>query len=132
MTIKIQTKVLSDLAMTLAVEEWIFFGPQKLGGSSSYMIIRGVSMNPSIHSGDLVIVRERSSYPIRAVVAYRDTLAKQNVLHRIIAIKGGRYTFKGDNNPGSDAFQSSKAQLIGEKWIQIPYAGRALELSLIH
>lgn len=126
MTIKIQTVVLGALVLALAVVGWIFFAPTQLGGSTSYMIIRGVSMNPSIHSGDLVIVRKRSSYPVHAVVAYRDTLAKQNILHRIIAIKGDRYTFQGDNNPKPDAFQPTKAQLMGEKWIQIPYAGRAL------
>jgi len=127
MTIKIQTIVLSALALALAGAAWIFFAPTQIGGSTSYMIIRGVSMNPSIHSGDLVIVRERSSYPVRGVVAYHDTLDKQTVLHRIIAIKGDHYTFKGDNNPKPDPFQPTKAQLIGEKWIQIPYAGRALE-----
>lgn len=127
MTIKIQTIALSALALALAALAWFFFAPTQIGGSTSYMIIRGISMNPSIHSGDLVIVRERSSYPLDAVVAYRDTLDKQNVLHRIIAIKGDRYTFKGDNNPKSDPYQPTKADLIGEKWIQIPYAGRALE-----
>jgi hypothetical protein len=84
-------------------------------------------MNPSIHSGDRVIVRKRSSYPIQSVAAYRDTLDKQNVLHRIVAIDGNGYTFKGDNNPSADAFHPTKAQVIGEKWIQIPYAGNALE-----
>lgn len=127
MTIKIQTIVLSALALALAVAAWFFFAPTQIGGSTSYMIIRGISMNPSIHSGDLVIVHKRSSYPVHAVVAYRDTLDKQNVLHRIIAIKGDRYTFKGDNNPKSDPYQPTKSDLIGEKWIQIPYAGRALE-----
>ena len=127
MTIKIQTIVLSALALALAVVAWFFFAPTQIGGSTSYMIIRGISMNPSIHSGDLVIVREQSSYPVNAVVAYRYTLDKQNVLHRIIAIKGDRYTFKGDNNPKSDPYQPTKSDLIGEKWIQIPYAGRALE-----
>lgn len=126
MTIKIQTIVLSALALALAVGAWIFFAPTQIGGSTSYMIIRGISMNPSIQSGDLVIVRERSSYALNTVVAYRDTLDKQNVLHRIVEIKGDRYTFKGDNNPKPDPYQPTKAELIGEKWIQIPYAGRAL------
>ncbi|MHB8059960.1 MAG: signal peptidase I [Gaiellaceae bacterium] len=127
MTIKIQTIVLGTLALALVVLGWLFFAPTQIGGSTSYMIIRGISMNPSIHSGDLVIVRERSSYSVNTVVAYRDTLDKQNVLHRIVAVKGDSYTFKGDNNPKPDPFQPAKAQLIGEKWIQIPYAGRALE-----
>jgi signal peptidase I len=126
MKIQVQTILVGFLALVVGVVGWIYFAPTQLGGSTSYMIIRGVSMNPSIHSGDLVIIRKRSSYPIHTVVAYRDTLTKQNILHRIIAIKGDHYTFKGDNNPSPDAFQPTKAQLMGEKWIQIPYAGSAL------
>ncbi|MGD0167488.1 MAG: S24 family peptidase [Gaiellaceae bacterium] len=129
MKIRISTIAISILALAVAAVGWIFFAPTQLGGSTSYMIIRGVSMHPTIHAGDLVIVRKQSSYPVGAVVAYRDTLSKQTILHRIVARSGDKYVFQGDNrktNPHPDAFRPTKAQLMGTKWILIPYAGRAL------
>ena len=130
MTVKIQTIVVGVLALAIAAVAWIFFAPTQLGGSTSYMIIRGVSMHPSIHGGDLVIVRRQSDYRIGEVVAYRDTLDKQTVLHRIVGRDGSKYVFQGDNrqtNKSPDAFHPTKAQLVGRKWLLIPYAGRVLE-----
>ena len=127
MKIQIQTIFVGVLALVVGVVGWIYFAPTQLGGSTSYMIIRGVSMQPSIHAGDLVIVREQSDYPIGAVVAYRDTLSKQTVLHRIVARDGSRYVFKGDANLARDAFQPTKDQMMGQKWILLPYAGTTLE-----
>ena len=127
MKIRIQTIFVGVLALVVGVVGWIYFAPTQLGGSTSYMIIRGVSMQPSIHAGDLVIVRKQSDYPVGAVVAYRNTLDKQTVLHRVVARDGSRYVFKGDANLARDAFQPTESGLMGEKWIQLPYAGTALE-----
>jgi signal peptidase I len=127
MKIQIHTIFVGVLALVVGVVGWIYFAPTQLGGSTSYMIIRGVSMHPSIHAGDLVIIRKRSDYPIGAVVAYHDTLSKQTVLHRIVARNGSRYVFKGDANLARDAFQPTKGQMMGQKWILLPYAGTALE-----
>ena len=130
MTIRIQSILTGVLVLAVVVVGWLFFAPTQLGGPASYMIIRGVSMHPSIHAGDLVIVRKRSSYSVGEVVAYRDTLSKQTILHRIVARDGARYVFQGDNratNPHPDAFRPTQANLMGQKWILIPYAGRVLE-----
>ena len=39
-----------------------------------------------------------SHYKVGDIVAYRSTMLHIVVLHRIIAVKGDRYVFKGDNN----------------------------------
>ena len=44
------------------------------------------------------MVRPADDYKVGDIVAYRSTMLHVVVLHRIIAIKGDRYVFKGDNN----------------------------------
>jgi signal peptidase I len=110
----------------ILVGVWFFLAPTQLGGSNSMLIIKGVSMKPSISQGDLVVVRRQPDYSIGEVAAYHDTLSKQRVLHRIIAHEGDRYVFKGDNNTAKDAFKPTKDQILGKEWLRIPKAGNVL------
>ncbi len=80
-------------------------------------------MEPSFHTGDLAIVRPRSHYRVGEVVAYHSTLLHVVVLHRIIAVHGGHYTFKGDNNHFIDPTHPTRAQLVGALWIHVPRGG---------
>jgi hypothetical protein len=77
---------------------WIFFAPSKLGGSSTYAVTSGVSMQPLLYKNDLAIVRAQSTYHVGDVVLYNSAVLGKPVLHRIILIQNGQYYFKGDNN----------------------------------
>src|SRR3954447_20753852 len=87
-------------ATTIAVlgAAWFFVWPAQLGGKTSYAVTFGISMEPHFHSGDLIVLHSHSSYRVGDVVAYHSHDLHKNVLHRIVAIRDGRYTFKGDNN----------------------------------
>ena len=102
---------------------WWFFAPRQLGGRTSYAVTFGVSMEPHFHRGDLVVLRQRSSYAVGDVVAYHSRYLDRNVLHRIIAIHDGRYTFRGDNNGFVDPEHPTKPDLVGAEWIHLPGAG---------
>lgn len=102
---------------------WWFFAPTQLGGKTSYAVTFGVSMEPHFHQGDLVVLRRQSRYHVGEVVAYRSHDLKKNVLHRIIAVHGGRFTFKGDNNDFVDPERPTQADLVGAEWLHIPSAG---------
>src|SRR5690348_5599455 len=77
---------------------WFLLAPPLLGGSTSYVIVKGTSMTPRFRGGNLVLLRHRSSYRVGEVVGYRSALLHHVVMHRIVAIKDGRFLFKGDNN----------------------------------
>jgi signal peptidase I len=122
-------KQLLSLALGLIVlgSLWFWFAPAPLGGSTTYVVTRGISMEPHFHTGDLAIVRRQSSYHVGEVVAYQNNMLHTIVLHRIIGRAGGRYTFKGDNNSFVDPERPLASQLIGALWLHIPGAGGDLQ-----
>lgn len=114
------------LSVVVVGAVWWFFAPPQLGGRTSYAVTFGSSMEPHFHHGDLVVLRQRSSYAVGDVVAYYSHDLRKNVLHRIIAIHDGRYTFKGDNNNFVDPEHPTEADLVGAEWMHLPRAGNWL------
>jgi signal peptidase I len=108
------------------VGAWIFLAPTSVGGSTSYVTTRGASMAPRFKTGDLAVVRRSDHYRVGQVVAYRSSVLRTVVMHRIIARKGDRYVFKGDANDFVDPGPPTRAQLIGALWVRVPAGGRAL------
>jgi signal peptidase I len=106
---------------------WFYVAPIPLGGSTSYVVTHGVSMEPLFHTGDLAIVRSKPSYRVGEIVAYRNKMLHTIVLHRIIGREGRRYIFKGDNNNFVDPEHPRASQLIGGLWIHIAGGGTRLE-----
>ncbi len=124
-----RTKKLLSCALGLIVLgcAWFYFAPVGLGGSTSYVVTDGVSMEPRFHTGDLAIVRSRSSYQVGEIVAYRNKMLHTIVLHRIIGRAGTRYIFKGDNNHFVDFEHPAASQLIGALWLHVPGLGSDLQ-----
>ena len=88
-----------------AAAAWFFLAPVQLGGSTSYAVIYGSSMEPHLHRGDLVILRSQSGYERGQVVGYHSRELHRNVLHRIVGVRGSHFVFKGDNNSFLDPEQ---------------------------
>ena len=121
-------RFVSLAAVVVAVAAaWFFLAPVQLGGSTSYAVIYGSSMEPHLHRGDLVILRGQSSYQRGEVVGYHSRELHRNVLHRIVGVHGGHFVFKGDNNSFLDPEQPARSQLFGHEWIVLPGVGSWLE-----
>lgn len=105
---------------------WTGLLPQQLGGKMSYVITDGVSMLPRFHAGDLVILRREPSYHVGEVAAFHNQQLHVIVMHRIVAIHGDRYVFKGDNNDFITAYEPTKSQIVGAEWLHLSGAGRIL------
>jgi signal peptidase I len=102
---------------------WLTIWPAQLGGGADYVTTFGNSMEPGIHSGDLIITKPASSYGPGDAVAYRSDALRTVVLHRIVSVEDGRYTFQGDNNSWLDPTPPTEEQLVGKMWVLVPQGG---------
>ena len=118
--------LLSATLVVLAVAAWLVLAPTQIGGETSYVTTSGISMAPRFHTGDLAVVRPAQRYKVGDIVAYRSTMLHTVVLHRIIAIKGDRYAFKGDNNNFVDPTRPVRADLVGRLSLRVAHGGRVL------
>jgi signal peptidase I len=123
----IKKLISSALGLIVLGSLWFYFAPAPLGGSSTYVVTHGISMEPRFHTGDLAIVHSQSSYHVGEIVAYENKMLHTIVLHRIIGRSGNRYLFKGDNNNFVDFEHPLGKQLVGALWLHIPGAGATLK-----
>ena len=119
------------VAVLLVIAGWVaFLRPPGLGGDVSYIVVRGTSMLPAIHTGDLVIVRAAPEYGPDDVVAYRvpdgELGAGQLVIHRILRETDGRFVMQGDNNTEPDPWQPARGDIVGRPWVLVPGIGALL------
>jgi signal peptidase I len=114
------------LTIALCLAAWMALAPPQLGGSTSYVVTTGVSMLPRYHAGDLVLLRHQSSYRVGEVAAYQNPQLGVTVMHRIVAIQGDHYVFKGDNNDFTDNYEPTASQIVGAEWVHLPGWGNVL------
>ncbi len=106
------------LAVALVVLGW----PQALGGVASYVVVSGVSMEPTYETGDLVVTRSASDYDVGDVIAFRTE--EGDVIHRII---GGNATdgfrTQGDNVDRADPYLPRPEDIRGRALFHVPAIG---------
>ena len=69
-------------------------------GYGAAVVLSG-SMEPTLSTGDLIIVKETTEFNVNDVVVYQD--GHSLVVHRIIAVDGENITTQGDANNAADA-----------------------------
>ena len=117
------------LAAVGIVLAFLLAAPASLGGTTTWVSTTGVSMEPEIHSGDLVIARPAATYRTGDAVAYRSQeLGGTVVLHRIVGGSPTGFITRGDNNSWLDPDRPSSEQILGRMWIHIPGGGRMLSV----
>jgi signal peptidase I len=121
-----QKLVAGALALLTLALAWFFLAPTFIGGSTTYVVTDGVSMQPHFHTGDIALVRGRPSYHVGEIVAYRSRTLNTIVLHRIVGKAGDRYLFKGDNNDFIDPEHPRRSQLVGALWVRLPTLAQRL------
>ena len=111
--------------VVLAVAAFVLW-PERWGGSMTYVITSGSSMEPSFEQGDLAILRSSSDYEAGDVAAYDSTELKKIVMHRITEESDKGYTFQGDNNDFLDPETVTDDQMLGELVVRVPSVGTYL------
>jgi signal peptidase len=101
--------------------------PLSLGGSTSYVIVHGLSMDPTYKSGDLVVTRTESSYHIGDIIAYKipkpSPIAGHMVIHRVKEITPKGILTKGDNRETEDQWYLHHDDIVGKAVLHIPMPG---------
>src|SRR5690349_16962017 len=108
--------LLAALMLVLTGATWLTLAPAQLGGQSTYVIVNGNSMEPVLHTGDLVILHTAADYQTGEIVTYRHPQIG-TVIHRIIGRDSGRYIFRGDHNSWIDDYRPSRDALLGKLWL---------------
>lgn len=111
----------------------ILTGTRELYGYRVYTVTSG-SMEPTISTGSLIVVRARSDYGVNDIATYKSpTIANKIVTHRIVeeTRKADRpaYIFKGDANDARDVDVVPQTNLIGAYLFGIPLIGYVIEFA---
>ncbi|MBU0974881.1 signal peptidase I [Patescibacteria group bacterium] len=97
----------------------------KLFGSTFYVIQSG-SMEPSIMTGDLILIHSQSNYAKNDVITFIDESSRV-VTHRINSVTASdsvaEFITKGDANPYQDFEIVLAANVLGKVALVIPKAG---------
>lgn len=114
------------LAATTVLVAWFFvLRPTSLGGPAGYAMVTGPSMEPTFHTGDLVITERADTYAVGDIVLFR--VKNALVIHRIVGgdpVKG--YVTRGDNNGVEDGFRPTIEAVDGKAWLRLPGVGNAI------
>jgi signal peptidase I len=106
--------------------------PTTLGGKTGFTLVSGSSMEPTFHTGDLVITRQESRYRTGDVIVYRIATGPQEglrVIHRVSDVQAdGTMTTHGDNNQSVDSWIVAPQDVSGRQWIMIPNGQRIIGL----
>lgn len=112
--------------LLLAVSAFVLW-PERWGGSMTYVITSGTSMQPGFVAGDLAVLRAASDYRVGDVAAYDSSELKKIVMHRITKETDEGYTFQGDNNDFLDPETVTDEQMLGKLVLRVPGVAKYLE-----
>ena len=114
------------LGVVVVVPFWfLFLAPRSLGGPLTVVSVYGASMEPTLHAGDLSILRTADRYEVGDIVAF-DIPEGGTVIHRIIDVSPDGYRFQGDNRGTPDQWVLDERVMRGRQVLAIPSGADAL------
>jgi signal peptidase I len=116
-------------AVLVLVLAWDLIAPVQLGGRVSYVNVRGISMEPTLVTGDLLVMRRQAAYDVGQIVAFETDMSGAIVVHRVVDVVGERYLLKGDNNAFIDRFTPTADEIVGAEALTIPGGERIATLA---
>lgn len=111
----------------------VFAWPTQWGGKTTYIVVRGTSMQPHFHTGDIVIARATDDHQVGDILVYAvpdgTTGAGKLIMHRLKEIRpDGTYVIQGDNRDTPDQFKIGPENVVGEERWHIPQIGIVMSL----
>jgi len=125
-TIKIILKIIYNTLFVLLVLTSIFViltTYDIIKGYNFYTVMSG-SMEPTIHTGSIVAVKQTNDYEINEVITVKmKNDPNQTYTHRIIDTTDEGYITKGDANESEDPDMATNDLIVGEVLFGIPLIG---------
>ncbi|WP_421732298.1 signal peptidase I [Cellulomonas sp.] len=101
--------------------------PTNLGGCTTLTIVTGQSMEPTFHTGDLVVTRCTSPSVGDVIVYQPHELDGPRIIHRVIGGDASGWEIQGDNNDWVDPFSPTGDEVLGVQWFSVPKVGLAVQ-----
>lgn len=103
-------------------------------GKLEIKIVQSGSMEPTIKTGSLVIIKPENFYKTGDIITFgKDTKKEVPTTHRIVAerIENGEQVFKtqGDANEDPDTREIRKNEIIGKTIFDVPYFGYIVDFA---
>lgn len=123
------------ITMMLAIAGLLVASMLPIPGNIELKIVKSGSMEPTIPTGSLVIVKPMQSYGIGDVITFgADTKTQIPTTHRIIGYESdaeGRSVFRtqGDANEDQDANPVQRGEIIGKVVFHMPFVGFVLDFA---
>lgn len=112
----------------------LLFALFPIKGNYQIKIVQSGSMEPSIKTGSVVIIKPSASYTVGDVVTFgKDTKKDIPTTHRIVssrAVDGVLlFTTKGDANEDNDPSEIKQSDIHGKVLFDIPFFGYIIDLA---
>lgn len=111
----------------------LFVSILPIKGNFRILSVTSGSMEPTIHTGSLIVVRPVDEYKPGDIITFRSTDSseeKSNTTHRIISMQEPdgfkEYETKGDANEVADTDKVKPSRIIGKHLFSVRYLGYAL------
>lgn len=119
------------MSLTLAVVVAALVMPALFGEPPRIVVVSGQSMEPTFHTGDVVVVWPASEYAKGDVVPYQVPEGEPGeggmVIHRVAGGNGSDgYVMLGDNNETPDIWMPTDGDMVGRQVLMIPKLGGLL------
>ena len=103
-------------------------------GNYQIKIVKSGSMEPSIKTGSIVVIKPSSNYTVGDVVTFgKDTKTDIPTTHRIVSSRAQdgviMFTTKGDANEDKDANEIRQSEVSGKVLFDVPYFGYIIDLA---
>ncbi|MBN2094278.1 MAG: signal peptidase I [Candidatus Zambryskibacteria bacterium] len=112
----------------------VFWSLLPIPGNIEIKIVQSGSMEPTIHTGAIVVIKPTEFYKEGDIVTFgKDTKTQVPTTHRItqVRVQDGvtYYTTKGDANEENDVKEVRKNEIIGKVLFNAPFAGYIIDFA---
>lgn len=122
------------VAIVIFVAVVILASVLPIPGKLELKIVQSGSMEPTIKTGSLVVIKPADSYKVGDIITFgKDTKTEVPTTHRIVAdrVENGVmiYSTKGDANEDKDTREVRQNEIIGKTLFSVPYLGYIMDFA---